>query len=95
MEWFFWYLIGLIGGGLAVYLITLLQKKDILLKWYEWLLGVVIMLGSLFTLETFVHSLAEMQVRAAWLSALFIGLPILILCVVLFRSIRPRWIENK
>lgn len=90
MEWFFWYLFGFAMGGAVIYLLRSLTEKQISLRWYEWILGALTVLLFTFMVETFVHSLAEMQVKAAWLSLAFIGLPLVILAVVTVRSVQAR-----
>lgn len=88
--WFWYVLIGFLLGGGAVYLWSYLKDKTVKLVWYEWVL--FILAGFVFILlgQTFIASLEEGQNRAAWLSVVFFGIPIVIMLVVAFRSLQKR-----
>jgi len=74
-----WLITGLIvGGGLAV-LFWFLNKNNLSLKWYEWLIGAIGILLLMLTIQNFVGSFAEWEYRAAWIFLLVVGLPALIL----------------
>jgi hypothetical protein len=89
-NWFWYVLLGFILGGGVVYLGSLLKEKSIKLKWYEW---VLVILGLLFFLSlghTFIASFGEGEPRAAWMSLIFLGLPIVLIAVGTLRLVRSR-----
>jgi hypothetical protein len=90
MEWLFWYLFGLASGGTIIYLILNLKQKDIKMKWYEWVLGILTVSIAALMVENFVHSLAEMQVKAAWMGVSFMGVPAILLAAITVRSVQSR-----
>jgi hypothetical protein len=89
-NWFWYVLVGFILGGGTVYLGSLLRKKTIKLKWYEWILVVLGLLLFLFLGQTFIASFGEGEARAAWMSLLFLGLPIILIAVGTFRLVQVR-----
>ena len=64
-----------------------LKAKGISLKWYEWPLAIIVVLLLVFTVQNFFGSLAEMEVRAAGLLLVFMGVPTVILGVFLVRLV--------
>jgi len=88
--WFWYMLVGFLLGGGAVYLGMLLKEKAIKLTWYEWILVVLGFVLFLFLGQTFVASFLEGEPRAAWMSLIFLGLPILLIGVGTFRLVKPR-----
>jgi hypothetical protein len=89
-NWFWYMLVGFILGGGVVYLGTLLKEKTIKLKWYEWILVVIGFLLFVFLGQTFIASFIEGELRAAWMSLLFFGLPIILIGVGTFRLVQVR-----
>ncbi|SCX95919.1 hypothetical protein [Desulfoluna spongiiphila] len=89
-NWFWYVLLGFIMGGGAVYLVTLLKEKCVRLVWYEWLLTFLSFITFMLLGQTFIGSFNEGEPRAAWLSVVFMGLPIVIMAVVTLRSVRGR-----
>lgn len=89
-NWFWYVLVGFILGGGTVYLGFLLKEKAINLKWYEWLLVVLAFVLFLFLGQTFIASFGEGEPRAAWMSLLFLGLPIVLIAVGTLRSVQSR-----
>lgn len=89
-NWFWYVLLGFIMGGGAVYLFTLLKEKCVRLVWYEWGLTLLAFITFMLLGQTFIGSFNEGEPRAAWLSVVFMGLPIVIMAVVTLRSVRAR-----
>ena len=89
-TWFWYVLMGFLMGGGAVYLWHILKEKSTKLVWYEWVLTILIFLIFLFMGQTFIASLGEGEPRAAWMTLVFMGVPIVILAVITVRSIRAR-----
>ncbi|VFQ44408.1 dehalogenase [Desulfoluna butyratoxydans] len=89
-NWFWYVLLGFIMGGGAVYLFTLLKEKCVRLVWYEWVLTLLAFITFMLLGQTFIGSFNEGEPRAAWLSVVFMGLPIVIMAVVTLRSVRAR-----
>ena len=89
-TWFWYVLVGFLMGGSAVYLWHILKEKNTGLVWYEWVLTVLVFLIFLFMGQTFIASFGEGEPRAAWMTLVFLGVPLVILGVVTVRSIRKR-----
>lgn len=88
METFLWFLFGLGMGLLIPFLLKKVNEQNKDLRWFEWILGILSLISIYFGVETFVHSLQEMQPQAAWLGLLFFGLFSVVLFVIMMRSIR-------
>ena len=89
-TWFLYVLIGFVLGGCAMYLWTYLKEKAVSLKWFEWILIVLSFLTVIFLGQTFIGSIDEGEIQAAWMSVLFFGIPLIIFIVVPFRTIKAR-----
>ncbi|NDV18406.1 hypothetical protein GO013_03105 [Pseudodesulfovibrio sp. JC047] len=89
-TWFWYVLIGFLMGGGATYLFVFLKEKSIRLKWMEWIGVVVVFLLFMFMGQTFIASFQEGVARAAWLTVVFMGLPMLVVAVLTMRSVRKR-----
>lgn len=88
--WFYYVVLGfLMAGGLSLVL-YLVKKYTLKLKWFEWASVVVNLLIFMFMGQTFIASFQEYEPRAAWLTLVFMGLPMAILIAVTVRSIRSR-----
>ncbi len=88
--WFWYVLLGFLLGGGAVYLWVTLREKAVNLVWYEWTL---IVLGALIYIlmgQTFIASFGEGQSQAAWMSLIFMGIPIILIVVGSLRLIKSR-----
>ena len=88
--WFLYVVLGFLLGGGAVYLWFTLKENAIKLVWYEWSL---IVLGALIYIlmgQTFIASFGEGEPQAAWMSLFFMGIPIILIAVGSFRSIKGR-----
>lgn len=88
--WLGWFLFGIGVGVAGTVAFNQIKAKGVLLRWYEWLIAAigVFLLG--FTFQNFFGSFLEREPRAAWLSLLFIGFPVIVLGVVFWRSISSR-----
>ena len=89
-QWFWYVLLGFILGGATLYLWGFFKEKAIKLVWYEWILVVLSFAVFLFLGQTFIASFAEGEPRAAWMSVVFMGLPIVIMAVITYRSVSTR-----
>jgi len=77
-----WFILGLVVGAGLLVLNYWLRKQKIVIKWYEWLIG-VIGLGLLrFMIQNIVGSVREMETNAAWHFLWLIGLPAVIFLVL-------------
>lgn len=92
-NWFWYVLLGFILGGGAQYLYSVLKEKGVKLAWYELTLTVFSFCTFLFLGQTFISSFNEGEPRAAWLTIVFLGLPIVMMAVVVNRSIRARMLS--
>lgn len=94
-NWFWYVLLGFIMGGGALYLYILLKEKSVKLVWHELTLTILSFATFMFLGQTFISSFNEGEPRAAWLTLVFLGLPIIILAVIVKRSINLRIIPNQ
>ena len=93
--WFWYILVGFLMGGGAVLIWNTLKSINLKMVWYEWILVVLSFLFFMFMSQTFIASFQEHEPRAAWLTLVFMGIPILIMGVVLFRSLSQRHSKAK
>ena len=89
-HWFWYVLLGFILGGFTVYLWGFFKEKAIKPVWYEWILMILRFAVFLLLGQTFIASFREGQPQAAWMSVVFMGLPIVLMAVVTFRSVKSR-----
>ncbi|MGQ1908965.1 hypothetical protein ACT3CE_04190 [Marinifilum sp. RC60d5] len=93
--WFWYILVGFLMGGGAVLIWHYLKKISLKLKWFEWILLILSFVTFMFLGQTFIASFQEHEPRAAWLTLVFMGIPILIMVVLLYRSLSKRIVKNK
>jgi len=86
-EWFWYVLTGFVMGGVSVFIVTKLNAMGTKLLWYEWILGGLCMLIFMFMVQTFIASFKEFKPRAAWMSLVFMGVPIILIGAVLVQSV--------
>ncbi len=89
-TWFWYMLIGFLLGGGVVYLWSYLKDKAEKLVWYEWVLFILAGLTFVMLGQTFIASLKEGEIQAAWMSVVFLGVPIIIMMVGSMRSLLSR-----
>ena len=77
-----WLIIGLIIGAALVTLALWLRGRRIVVRWYEWLTGVIGLLLLFFTIQNFLASFAEYEEYAAWTFLWVFGLPAIILLAI-------------
>jgi hypothetical protein len=65
-----WFWIGIVIGGAGIFLYSLLRNKNLILTWYEWLLGLAILAAFTAAVQHYFGSMAEHEPRAAWVGAL-------------------------
>jgi uncharacterized membrane protein len=93
--WFWYILVGFIMGGGAVMIWHTLKNLKLKLVWFEWILLILCFVAFMFMSQTFIASFQEFEPKAAWLSLVFMGIPILLMAVVVFRSLNKRYSKNK
>ncbi len=93
--WFWYILIGFLMGGGAAMIWNTLKKLNIKLVWYEWILLILSFITFMFMGQTFIASFQEYEPRAAWFTLVFMGIPILIMAVILYRSVNKRFQRKK
>ena len=88
MAHIYWWA-GLIIGSALTLLVLWLRKKGIVLKWYEWLMGVIAVLSIVFALQHLYTSIViEYRPESAWiLSGALLGLA-LVLGAAIFRLVQ-------
>ncbi len=82
------------GGG-AVLIWNTLKSIKLKMVWFEWILLILCYVTFMFMSQTFIASFQEFEPQAAWLTLVFMGIPILIMAVILYRSLNKRYIKNK
>ena len=93
--WFWYMLVGFLMGGGAVLIWHYLKIASLKLKWFEWILLVLCYITFMFMSQTFIASFLEYEPKAAWLTLVFMGIPILVMAVGLYRSLNTRYHKNK
>ena len=71
-------ILGAAFAGLAVWL----RNKNIGVKWYEWLIGVLGSFLLLFALQNLIGTFSELYSQPAWILLAMFGVPALILLAV-------------
>jgi len=89
-HWFWYVLVGFLMGGTAVYLWHVAKENALKFKWYELILIVIAYAMFLFGAQTFIASLSEGESRAAWMTLIFFGVPMIIIGVITYRSMHSR-----
>lgn len=89
-NWIWYVLVGFLMGGGTVYLWHIIKERSIKLVWYELVMIILVFSIFLFMGQTFIASFGEGEPRAAWLTLLFMGTPMLIIGAAAARSIRSR-----
>ena len=90
-----WFLFGIVVGAGLLGLILQIKAKKVHVAWYEWLMGAAAVMIFLLLIQHFVGSLAEYEPTAAWMGALFMGVPGLVLAVLAVRLPLQRRIRSK
>ena len=85
-----WLIIGLVIGGGLLWLVPWLRNRNIVVKWYEWLMGAVGALLLLAAVQHYIGSLSERYPTAGWMGMLSFGLPALILLAVAWQLVLRR-----
>lgn len=93
--WFWYILVGFLMGGGAALIWHYLKKASLKLKWFEWILLILCFVTFTFMCQTFIASFQEFAPKAAWFSVIFMGFPILLMAVVLFRSLKRRFVKTE
>jgi hypothetical protein len=93
--WFLYIIVGFLMGGGAVIIWNILKNYSLKLVWYEWILLILSFITFMFMSQTFIASFQEYEPKAAWLSVAFMGIPVLIMGVGLYRSLNKRYVKNK
>lgn len=77
-----WLIIGLIVGVGGWRLVVWTWQKNLRLTWYEWLLATLSVLFALLAIQNFTASVAELELRAAWILLALFGVAALILALI-------------
>lgn len=93
--WFWYVLVGFLMGGGAVMIWHSLKNFKLRPVWFEWILLILCFVTFMFMSQTFIASFQEYEPKAAWLTLVFMGMPILLMAVVLYRSLNKRYTKNK
>lgn len=94
-DWINYVLVGFIMGASAVIIWHFLKKYKLKLVWHEWILLLLSFITFLFMSQTFIASFYEFEPKAAWFSLLFMGIPLLLMVTIVFRSLKKRYVKNE
>src|SRR5512136_2971512 len=83
-----WLVIGLIVGIGAFWLVSWLRARKIAVTWYEWALIVVAVILALLAIQNFEGSVAELEMRGAWVLLALFGFPALFVAAAAWRLIQ-------
>ena len=83
-----WFIIALVVGVALTVLVMWLRSRDMVVRWYEWLIGAIGLLLLLFTIQNSVTAFAELEPTAVWMFWLVLGLPSIILLAVAGQLVR-------
>ncbi len=89
-TWFWYVLTGFIMGGGLMCLIHWAKNNEISFKIYEWAGIILNLLIFMFMIQTFIASYQELVPRAAWLTVVFLGIPMVVIGVLTMRSVKKR-----
>jgi uncharacterized membrane protein len=84
------FILGIVLGALLIGLFVYLKSIGFSLTWYEWLIGIVGLLLLFMTVQNMIGSMIELESQAAWMFALIMGLPAVLLLAVDWRLIARR-----
>jgi hypothetical protein len=73
------FIIGMVVGAALMWLVFWLMQKEIVVKWYEWLLGALGFMMLVWTVHDFFGSMAEYNEAAGRIFLWLLGTPALIL----------------
>lgn len=73
------FIIGLVVGAGLVALVLWLISRGVVVRWYEWLIGILGLIILLFTIQNFITSFAEYEEYAAWTFLWVLGIPAIVL----------------
>ncbi|MDB1125176.1 hypothetical protein [Vibrio algarum] len=93
-DWLYYVVVGFILGGGAAYLHAYLKVQSAKLKWYELFATVFIFITVVLMAQTVIASFNEGESRAAWLTIVFVGLPVVIITLSVTRSFLRRVSSN-
>ena len=77
-----WFVVGVLLGMGLLGLVLWLRGRQIVLRWYEWLLGFAGLLLAIWAVHDFFASMAEHNEIAAWTLLWLLGIPALIFLVL-------------
>ncbi len=85
-----WLIVGLIVGAALIGLELWVRNKNLVVTWYDRLIGAVGIILLLFTIQNSVTAITELESTASWMFLLVFGLPALILLAVAWQLIARR-----
>ncbi|PPD59179.1 dehalogenase [Dehalogenimonas etheniformans] len=77
-----WFFVALVVGAGLVGIAWWLSKRNISLKWYDWLIGIAGLLLLMFTIQNVLEAVEERVTKAPMMLLLVTGLPALILLAI-------------
>jgi len=84
------FILGIVLGALLIGLFVYLKSIGFSLTWYEWLMGTVGLLLLFMTVQNMFGSMIELESQAAWMFALIMRLPAVLLLAIDWRLIARR-----
>jgi protein-S-isoprenylcysteine O-methyltransferase Ste14 len=90
-----WLIMGIVLGVGVFALINWLNKKNIAVRWYEWLIAFVGLVIFLFAFQNFFAAFDEWEPQAAWKFILVLGLPGLAIIAAAWQLVVSRYRAQK
>ena len=88
---FIWFITGMVLGALLLALSRSIRIKKIKMAWPDWLMGITGLLLLLFTVQNVLAFFSdELEPTAAWMFALIVGIPAIVLLGLATISVRRR-----
>lgn len=81
----FW--IGLLAGAVLTLAVVWLYGKQLSIKWYEWLIGILAVSSLFATVQHYAGSMGENEPTSAWMGALIFGVLTVILGLITWQLI--------
>jgi hypothetical protein len=87
-----WFIIGFFLALLLFSIVLLLRQRKIVVRWYEWLIGILGIGILLFTIQNIEGALSTNWENITWKFLLVFGIPAVILLVV---SVLLPWLRYR
>ncbi len=88
--WFLYVVTGFVMAGGLSFVMYWAKEKGLKISMPEWAGIVTVELMFMFMIQTFIGSIQEYAIQAAWLTIVFMGIPLAMVAVATLRSMQKR-----